>query len=79
MRKTIVAACAAVAALTALTPTADAQWRRRSDIIIERPSSGINANTLAVILALQAARRAAERDTTVIRERSTQREFVPLK
>ena len=82
MRKFLLAAGAAAVLLPTLSVSeASAQWRRdRSRTIVVEQQPLINGGTLAAILALQLARKAAqERDTTVIRERSTQREFVPLK
>lgn len=77
MKRIVLAALGAVVVFGAVAP-AEAQWRRGRDrVVIERANPGLNVNTLAVILALQAAKRARESDTTVIRDRS--REFVPLK
>jgi hypothetical protein len=79
MKKLILVASLALVGFAAAAP-AQAQWRRGRDrvTVIEQPPL-INNGTLAAILAIQLARKAAEREkeTTVIRDRS--REFVPLK
>lgn len=78
MKRIVLAVGLAAIGITSIAADASAQWRRGRDrVVIERANPGINASTLAVILAIQAAKRAAREDTTVIRDRS--REFVPLK
>lgn len=83
IKKAIAAAMLAVLGLTAIPTDADAQWRRRDRTVIIERDNGLNLNggTLAAILAIQLARRAAaERETVVTRERSAvPREYVPLK
>lgn len=77
--KLVIASLIGLTALASAAP-ADAQWRGdrgRRTVVIEQ-QSGINPSTLAAILAIQLARRAAEeKRTTVIQDRS--REYVPLK
>lgn len=79
MRKLILLGLVTASALAVAAPAEAQPWRRRDrgTVIIEQQPA-VNTSTLAVILAIQAAKRAAEaeRRNTV---RDASREYVPLK
>jgi hypothetical protein len=81
MRKLVLTLMAGSALLAVAGPAEAQRWERRSRgvTIIEQQAPAINTNTLAIILALSAARRAAESRERSVTIRDRSQEYVPLK
>lgn len=78
MKKLVLAALVGASALAVAAPAEAQRWERRGrSVVIQQQAPAINTSTLAVILALSAARRASQSRSVGMQDRS--REYVPLK
>ncbi len=87
MKRFVFAAVAAASMLSAVAPASAQYWERRGDYrwggrdrVIVQEAPGVSNQTLITLFALQALQAAQQqKEDTVVVERKSTREYVPLK